>query len=55
MMPVEDVTLLADAYRTFRGRIHELSLQDSEGVVGGEEFAEFREAVIAIWNRLMVA
>ena len=55
LMPVEDVTLLADAYRAFRGRIHELSLQDSEGVVGGDEFAEFREAVIAIWNRLMVA
>ena len=55
LMPVEDVTLLADAYRAFRGRIHELSLQDSEGVVGGDEFAEYREAVIAIWNRLMVA
>ena len=54
LMPNEDVTLLADAYRAFRGRIHELSLQDSEGVVGNEEFAEFREAVIAIWNRLMV-
>ena len=53
LMPGEDVALLADAYRAYRGRIHELSLQDSRAVVGGEEFAELREAVIAIWNRLM--
>ena len=55
LMPHEDVTVLADAYRAFRGRIHELSLQDSEGVVSNEEFAEFREAVVAIWKRLMVS
>ena len=55
LMPIEDVTLLSDAYRAFRGRIHQLSLQDSQGVVGGDEFAELREAVIAIWDRLMVA
>ena len=55
LMQDEEVTLLADAYRAFRGRIHELSLQESEGVVGEEEFAELRAAVIAIWNRLMVS
>ena len=54
LMPDEDVTLLADAYRAYRGRIHELSLQESEGVVDGEEFAGFREAVTAVWDRLMV-
>ena len=54
-MPDEDVTLLADAYRAYRGRIHELSLQESEGVVGDDEFVELREAVIAVWNRLMGA
>ena len=53
LMPEEDVTLLADAYRAYRGRIHELSLQESEAVVGNEEFAELRETVVAIWNRLM--
>ena len=55
LMPEEDVTLLADAYRAYRGRIHELSLQESEAVVGNEEFAELREAVVAIWNRLMAS
>ena len=55
LMPDNEVTLLADAYRAYRGRIHQLSLQESEGVVGDEEFLEFREAVIAIWNRLMVS
>ena len=54
LMPDDDVNLLADAYRAYRGRIHVLSLQESEGVVGEEEFAGFRAAVIAIWNRLMV-
>ena len=53
LMPDKDVTLLADAYRAYRGRIHELSLQESEGVVGDDEFVELREAVIAVWNRLM--
>ena len=55
LMPDKDVDLLADAYRTYRGRLHELSLQKSEGVTGDEEFAELRAAVIAIWNRLMVS
>ena len=54
LMPEADVTLLSDAFRAIRGRIHELSLQDAEGVVGNEEFADHRHAVIEIWNRLMV-
>ena len=54
LMPEADVTLLSDAFRAIRGRIHELSLQDAQGVVGIEEFAEYRQAVIGIWNRLMV-
>ena len=53
LMPAEDVTLLADAYRAYRGRIHELSLQESKAVVDDGEFDEVREAVIAVWNRLM--
>ena len=53
LMPVEEVALLADAYRTYRGRIHELSLQESGAVVEGGELAELREAVIAIWKRSM--
>ena len=53
LIPDADVTLLADAYRAYRGRIHELSLQESEAVVGNEEFAGLRKAVVAIWNRLM--
>ena len=55
LMPAGDVTLLADAYRAYRGRMHELSLQESGAVVGAGEFAELREAVTAIWNRLMAA
>ena len=54
LMPDDDIALLADAYRAYRGRIHQLALQESAGVVGDEEFAGFREAVIAIWDRLMM-
>jgi len=54
LMPEEDVALLCDAYRAFRGRIHQLSLQDAPGVVDDEEFVRYREAVSEIWNRLMV-
>ena len=39
----------------YRGRMHELSLQEAKAVVGAGEFVELREAVTAIWNRLMVA
>ena len=55
LMPEEDVALLCDAYRAFRGRIHQLSLQESEGVVDAGELGEPREAVIALWNRMMGA
>ena len=55
LMPDEDVTLLADAYRAYRRRIHELSLQESGTVVDAGDFAELREAVTAIWNHLMAA
>ena len=55
LMPDEEVTLLADAYRAYRGRIHELSLQASEGVAGDGEFAELRQAVVGIWNRVMAS
>jgi len=54
LMPEEDVALLCDAYRAFRGRIHQRSLQDAPGVVDDEEFVRYREAVSEIWNRLMV-
>ena len=54
LMPEGDVALLSDAYRAFRGRIHELSLQASVAVVDDEEFTEFRRAVVRIWDRVMV-
>ena len=53
LMQDEEVTLLADAYRAYRGRIHELSLQASDAVVDNEEFAELRQAVVGIWDRVM--
>ena len=48
-----DAALLADAYRAYRQRLHELALQDAEGVVSETELASHRAAVTAIWQRIM--
>lgn len=53
LLPRADCTLLGDAYRTYRARLHAMALQEQEGPVGGTEFAELRAAVSALWLRLM--
>ncbi len=50
-----DANRLASAYRAYRRRLHELALQDEEKQVGTDELREEREAVTAIWERLMEA
>jgi len=46
---------LADAYRSYRSRVHQLTLQELPTHVTAEEFQAERETVIALWNRLMAA
>ncbi|OOG23002.1 bifunctional glutamine synthetase adenylyltransferase/deadenyltransferase [Thioalkalivibrio denitrificans] len=51
--PEEEARFLTDTYRAFRNRIHRLTLQESPAVVDSAEFAEEREAVRALWRRVM--
>ncbi len=53
LLPEVDCRLLADAYRAYRKRIHELSLQDAPAWVAQDEFRDYRGAVNALWQRLM--
>jgi len=45
------VDVLTGAYRTYRQRMHHLSLEAASNVVRAAEFAEVRAAVTAIWDR----
>jgi [glutamine synthetase] adenylyltransferase / [glutamine synthetase]-adenylyl-L-tyrosine phosphorylase len=53
LLPEEEARFLTDTYRAFRDRIHRLTLQESPAVVDSAEFAEEREAVRAMWRRVM--
>ncbi len=48
-----DVQLLKDAYRAFRGRVHEMALQEQSAILGEEEFSDYRDGVSEIWRRFM--
>ncbi|KAB7627320.1 bifunctional [glutamate--ammonia ligase]-adenylyl-L-tyrosine phosphorylase/[glutamate--ammonia-ligase] adenylyltransferase [Alkalilimnicola sp. S0819] len=49
----EDAVLLADAYRAYRAKVHRLTLQGQLARVAADEFTEYRQAVSALWGRLM--
>ncbi|HYW03251.1 MAG TPA: bifunctional [glutamate--ammonia ligase]-adenylyl-L-tyrosine phosphorylase/[glutamate--ammonia-ligase] adenylyltransferase [Gammaproteobacteria bacterium] len=55
LLPEADCRLLADAYRTYRKRIHELSLQEAPALVADDEFRDYREAVSGLWQRVIGA
>ncbi|MBV9317494.1 MAG: bifunctional glutamine synthetase adenylyltransferase/deadenyltransferase, partial [Gammaproteobacteria bacterium] len=50
LVPQSSVDVLTAAYRTYRMRIHRLSLDGAPPVVAAEEFAGTRAAVTALWN-----
>lgn len=49
ILPADTAVILADAYRTLRDRIHELSLQEQKAVVDAGQLVREREAVRAAW------
>ncbi|QKT03233.1 bifunctional [glutamate--ammonia ligase]-adenylyl-L-tyrosine phosphorylase/[glutamate--ammonia-ligase] adenylyltransferase [Ectothiorhodospiraceae bacterium 2226] len=53
LLPPEQAQLLSDAYRTFRARLHRLTLQGLPPVVPADEYAAEREAVSRVWQTLM--
>ena len=53
LMSAEEVTQLTDAYFAIRRRINHLALQEQPAVVGNDELASHREAVVRIWARYL--
>jgi glutamate-ammonia-ligase adenylyltransferase len=53
LVPQATVDVLTAAYRRYREHSHHLSLEGREPLVPGEEFADTRAAVTAIWEAAM--
>jgi len=53
LVPQATVDVLTGAYRTYRQRMHHLSLEAASNVVRAAEFADVRAAVSSIWNATM--
>ncbi|MEX0732352.1 MAG: bifunctional [glutamate--ammonia ligase]-adenylyl-L-tyrosine phosphorylase/[glutamate--ammonia-ligase] adenylyltransferase [Aquisalimonadaceae bacterium] len=50
----DEAGLLADAYRAYRSRVHRAMLQEKSAVIAADDLTETRDAVAALWQRLMV-
>jgi [glutamine synthetase] adenylyltransferase / [glutamine synthetase]-adenylyl-L-tyrosine phosphorylase len=48
-----EATLLADAYRAYRKRVHALTLQELPAVVDEAEFADYRAGIRQLWRHLL--
>jgi glutamate-ammonia-ligase adenylyltransferase len=53
LLPGNTVSDLRDTYRTYRDRLHQLSLQEVSGVVPEQEFREQREKIQEYWVGLL--
>lgn len=52
-LPPEAASQLADAYRRYRARLHQLTLQELPGQVPAEEFEILRAQVTGWWRHIM--
>ncbi len=52
LLPVEDVALLQEAYKTYRSVAHRQALEMLPGVVAGDQLQAERRAVMRIWRSL---
>ena len=53
-MSVKDVNLLTEAYKAYRGYIHQAALQNQDNMVNGNDFQFFRIGVYRIWEQLFI-
>jgi glutamate-ammonia-ligase adenylyltransferase len=49
----DDASTLEKVYKAYRERSHQLSLQDDDSSVAGENFIELRAQVAEIWSRII--
>jgi len=52
LMPVEDASLLREAYKAYRSAAHRQALQKDPGVIPGDQFTDERQQVMRIWREL---
>ena len=52
LMPVEDASLLREAYKAYRSAAHRQALQKNAGVIPGDQFADERRQVMRIRREL---
>jgi glutamate-ammonia-ligase adenylyltransferase len=53
LVPQATVDVLTQAYRTYRQRLHHLSLEGESNIAPAAEFAATRTAVSAVWRAVM--
>ena len=53
LVPREDCRVLRDAYFAYRAEVHRCALQEVDGLVPASALLAEREAVSAVWQRLM--
>ncbi len=53
LLAPDEVALLADAYRSYRARLHRLVLQEASPVVDAGEFDAQRNGVVRLWRKLI--
>jgi len=53
IVPQERVDFLVATYRTYRQRLHRLSLDGTKNVVGDDEFVAERRGVVEVWEEVM--
>jgi [glutamine synthetase] adenylyltransferase / [glutamine synthetase]-adenylyl-L-tyrosine phosphorylase len=53
IVPQVRVDFLVDTYRTYRQRLHRLSLDGARNLVGADEFVAERRGVIEVWEEVM--
>jgi len=53
LVSADEATLLADAYRAYRARVHRLTLRDLPALAPADEFTAQRAGVQRVWDRLL--
>jgi len=53
LMAEEDVRLMSDSYRSYRSFVHRMALQEEDAIVDAAQFVAEREAIAAIWQKLL--
>ncbi|MDH5445831.1 MAG: bifunctional [glutamate--ammonia ligase]-adenylyl-L-tyrosine phosphorylase/[glutamate--ammonia-ligase] adenylyltransferase [Gammaproteobacteria bacterium] len=54
VMSPEQVDKLTEAYKTYRGRVHRLKLDEQSGLVPENEYMDLRESIIRVWDEWML-